>query len=328
MFVAMPQRQIIAWGSSFNSIQDPMLIRWCDIGNIYIWVAFATNQAGSYRIPRGSRIVGGIQGPQQGLIWTDLSVWSMQYVNQPDVWSFNEIGTGCGLIARKAAASMGGIVYWMGQSQFFTLSGEGVQTLPCTVWDYIYQNLDRSNLDKIRVAPNSRFNEISWYFPTTTSGGEVAAYVKYNTLVRQWDVGPLARTAWINESVLGPPIGAGTDNYIYQHETSNDADGQPMTPYFQTGYYTMNDGDEKTFVDQIWPDMKWGFNRGYENGAMTYQAPIASLQITFYVADYPGDTPKQYGPYTMTQSTPFNIPICRSRQRLCPSQTLRKRLRR
>lgn len=313
IFVAMPQRQIIAWGSTFNSIQDPLLVRWCDLGNINIWTAFATNQAGSYRIPRGSRIVGGIQGPQQGLIWTDLSVWAMQYVNQPYVWSFNEIGTGCGLISRKAATSMNGIVYWMGQSQFFTLSGDGVQTLPCTVWDYVFQNLDTSNVDKIRVAPNSRFNEVAWYFPTKSSGGEVAAYVKYNTLLRQWDVGSLARTAWINESVLGPPIGAAPNGYIYQHEIGNDADGQAMNSSFQTGYYTVADGDMKTFIDQIWPDMKWGYNDGYVNGTMNYQSPTASVQISFYSTDYPGGTPKKHGPYTMNQSTQFISPRIRGR---------------
>ena len=313
VFVAMPERQIIAWGSTFNSIQDPMLVRWCDIGNLNIWVAFATNQAGSYRIPKGSRIVGGIQGPQQGLIWTDLSVWSMQYINQPYVYSFNEIGTGCGLISRKAATSTNGVVYWMGQSQFFTLSGDGVQPLPCTVWDYIFQNLDTDNVDNIRVASNSRFNEVSWYFPTTTSGGEVAAYVKYNTMLRQWDVGLLARTAWINESVLGPPIGASPEGYIYQHETSNDADGLPINASFQTGYYSLSDGDSKTFIDQIWPDMKWGYNNGYSNGTMMYKSPTATVSMSFYVTDYTGNAPVKYGPYTLTESTEYVTPRIRGR---------------
>lgn len=312
IFVAMPERQVIAWGSSFNDVQDPLLVRWCDIGNLYVWRGVATNQAGSYRIPRGSRIVGGIQGPQQGLIWTDVSIWSMQYVNQPLIYSFNEIGTGCGLIARKAATSMNGIVYWMGQSQFFTLSGDGVQPLPCPVWDFIFQNLDTANVSKIRVAPNSRFNEISWFFPTK-GASDVTSYVKYNTFLRQWDVGTLARTAWINESVLGPPIGSSTDGYIYQHETSSDADGQPILSSFQTGYFAIADGDNMSFVDQVWPDMKWGYNNGYANGAPAYTAPLATVNITFYVTDYPGDTPQKYGPYTLNQSTEFVSPRFRGR---------------
>jgi hypothetical protein len=313
MFLAMPQRQIIAWGSSFNSIQDPLLVRWCDIGNFRVWVAFNTNQAGSYRIPRGSRIVGGIQGPQQGLIWTDLAVWSMQYVNQPLVYSFNEIGTGCGLISRKAAVSMGGIVYWMGQSQFFSLSGDGVQPMPCTVLDFVFQQLDRSNVDNIRSAPNTRFNEVSWYFPTTTSNGEVVAYVKYNTLLRLWDCGYLARSAWINESVLGPPMGASPEGYIYQHETGNDDDGQPMLSSFQTGYFALGEGEDKVFIDQIWPDMKWGYTAGFDGGEQTFQSPTATLSITFWVTDYPNKPPTQYGPFTMTEAINFITPRIRGR---------------
>jgi hypothetical protein len=228
MFVAMPQRQVIAWGSTYNGIQDLLQIRWCDVDNYNSWTLSPTNQAGGYRIPKGSRIVQGIQGPQQGLIWTDLGVWAMQFVGLPYVYQFNEIGTGCGLIGRKAAASMNGVVYWMGQSQFFKLSGSGVEPIMCPVWDVIFQDLDTTNLDKIRVAPNSRFGEISWYYPTKSNGGEINAYVKYNIVLNQWDYGSLSRTAWINESVFGPPIGAGvlpgsTNNFIVQHETSTDA---------------------------------------------------------------------------------------------------------
>lgn len=304
MFVAMPQRQIIAWGSTFTGIGDPLLIRWCDVNDYDSWIALITNQAGSYRIPKGSRIVQCIQGPQQGLIWTDLGVWAMQYSGPPYVYQFNELGTGCGLIGRKAAGSMNGIVYWMGQSQFFRLAGNGVEPIRCPVWDVIFQDLDTSNLDKIRIAPNSRFGEITWYYPTSSNGGEVSHYVKYNTILDQWDFGELARTAWINESVLGPPIGADPNQYIYQHETSTDADGSPMVSSFQTGYFAMTEADVKMFIDQIWPDMKWGYYGGTQD---------ANVNITFYVTDYAGQTPIQYGPYTMTQNTTFITPRFRGR---------------
>lgn len=304
MVVAMPQRQIVAWGSTFNGIQDLLLIRWCDVDDYTTWAAQVTNQAGSFRIPKGSKIVQCIQGPQQTLVWTDLGLWAMQYVGPPYVYQFNEVGTGCGLIGRKAAASMGGGVYWMGQSQFFRLSGAGVEPIRCPIWDVIFQDLDTSNLDKIRIAPNSNFGEISWYYPTKSNGGEVSHYVKYNVILDQWDFGALGRTAWINQSVLGPPIGAGTNYYIYQHETSTDADGQAMDSYFQTGYFAMTEADIKIFVDQIWPDMKWGYYAGAQN---------AQVQITFYVADYAGQTPVTYGPYTMTQATTYITPRFRGR---------------
>ena len=316
--VAMPQRQLIAWGTTFTGIQDPLLIRWCDVNDYTSWIATATNQAGSYRIPKGSKIIQGIQAAQQTLIWTDLGLWAMQYVGLPYVYQFNEIGTGCGLIGRKAAASMSGVVYWMGQSQFYMLAGGGPQPIPCPVWDVIFQDLDTANLDKIRIAVNSRFAEVTWYYPTNGNGGEIDAYVKYNTVLQQWDYGSLARTAWINESVLGPPIGAGTDKYIYQHETSTNAasngnNNQPMLSNFQTGYFEIAEADLKMFVDQVWPDMKWGYFGGTSNGTTVYQTPTAQVQLTFYVADYPGQTPLAYGPFNLTQATEFVSPRFRGR---------------
>jgi hypothetical protein len=304
IFVAMPQRQIIAWGSTFNGVQDPLLLRWCDIENYEQWIALPTNQAGSYRIPKGSKIVGCIQGPQQGLIWTDLALWAMQYVGPPYVYSFNEIGTGCGLISPKAAASLNGVIYWMSQSQFFMYANGGVQGIQCPIWDVIFQDLDTENLDKIRIAVNSRFNEVAWFYPTMSNGGEINAYVKYNVGLNQWDFGTLSRTAWINQSVLGPPIGATPEGLIYQHETSQNADGFPMTSYFQTGYFTLSDGDVLTYIDQFWPDAKWGYYEGVQD---------ANLLLTFYVLNYPGDTPKVYGPYDVVQTTQYIVPRFRGR---------------
>jgi hypothetical protein len=306
IFVAMPQRQIVAWGSTQTGIQDPLLINWCDVNNFNQWIALPTNQAGSYRIPKGSRIVGAVQGPQQAVVWTDIGVWSMQYIGPPYVYSFNQIGTGCGLIGRKAAASMNGIYYWMAPSQFFTLGGEGVLPLPCPVWDAVFQNLDTSidpvsgvtRAQKIRVAVNSLFGEIQWFYASILGGtGEVDSYVKYNTYLNVWDYGTLGRTAWVDQSVLGPPIGADPMTLLLQqHETSNDADGQAMAPFFQTGYFALAEGDFKTFVDLVWPDMKWG---------MYDAAKTATVAISFYVADYPGDMPAVYGPYSVTQATKY-----------------------
>lgn len=313
MFVAMPQRQIVAYGSTFTGVIDPLLLRWCDVNDYNVWYGTVSNQAGSYRIPKGSKIVQAIQGPQQGLVWTDLGVWAMQYVGPPYVYQFNELGNGCGLIGHKAAGSVNGVVYWMGQSQFFKLSAAGVEPIRCPIWDVVFQDLDTSAaaLNKIRFGANSRFGEIRWEFPTIGNGGEVSHYIKYNILLDQWDYGQdtvqnpyVARTAWINESVLGPPIGAGLNEFIYQHETSTDADGQAMYSSFQTGYFVMNEADVKMFVDQVWPDMKWGYFGGTQN---------ATVGITFYYADYAGQTPKSTPTFNVDQTTTYVTPRFRGR---------------
>lgn len=307
IFVAMPQRQIVAWGSSFGLSQDALLVRWCDTEDFSVWNATSVNQAGSYRIPSGSKIVTGLQVQQQALLWTDLELWSMSYIGPPLVYGFNQIGSNCGAISRHCVGNFGTKVFWMSQKEFFVMDGGGIQPLFCSVWDVIFQNLkqgtDANGLpytDRIRCAVNSQFNEVSWFYPSANSNGENDSYVKFNTVLQQWDYGSLGRTAWIDQSVLGPPIGAGTDNFIYQHEIGNDAangiQAVPMNSSFQTGYMEIQEADKLIFIDQIWPDMKWGTYSGNTN---------ANVNITFYGVNYPSDTPTVYGPYVMTQGVNY-----------------------
>ena len=308
IFIAMPQRQVVAWGSSFTLQQDPLLIRWSDVSDFTTWIGTAQNQAGSFRIPTGSKIVTCVQAAQQGLIWTDLDLWSMQYIGAPLVYGFNKIGANCGAISRKCVGQLNNTIYWMSQKQFFMNAGQGPQPMPCPVWDVLFQNLNTGSdangvpyTQHIRCAVNSQFNEITWYYPSVNStNGENDSYVKFNMSINQWDYGSLGRTAWIDQSVLGPPIGAGTDNYLYQHEIGNDAasgtQAVAMNSSFQTGYFEIADADNIMFVDQVWPDMKWGTYSGNPN---------ATVQMTFYGTNYPGDTPIVYGPYLMTQQTEY-----------------------
>lgn len=307
VFVAMPQRQLVAYGSTFTGQVDPLLIRWSDVGDPSIWNAASTNQAGSYRIPEGSLIIAALQTPQQALFWTDESIWSMQYISYPLVYSFNKIGSGVGAIGPKAVGVLNNVVFWMSPSQFNMLSPNGITNIPCTVWDVVFQNLNTAYAYNIRCATNSLFNEVTWYYPSTSStSGENDSYVKYNINSQTWDYGystsnvSVGRTAWIDQSVLGSPIGAGTDTFIYQHEVGNDAasgpNTYPLTPSFETGYFALTEGDNMVFIDQMWPDLKWNdYN----------QSRSATVQITFYGTNYPGDTPTTYGPYTVTQGTEY-----------------------
>lgn len=300
-FVAMPQQQIVAWGSSteidLGYVQDQLLVRWCDVGDFTQWTAATTNQAGSYRLSTGSYIVGATQGPQNGLLWTDIDLWAMSYIGQPLVYGFNKIGSNCGLIAQHAHATLLGNVYWMGLSNFFMMAGNGIQVIPCPVWDAVFQDLDTANQDKCVAGANTTFNEVWWFYPSKSNGtGQPDKYVKYNTNEQTWDYGTLSRTAWIDQSVLGPPIATTTSGSVYQHELTNDADGSPINTSMQTGYWMLSDGEEIVFVDWLLPDFKWGLFNGEQT---------ASIQVTFYAVDYPGDTPRTYGPYTVTKNSQY-----------------------
>jgi len=311
-FVAMPQQQVMAWGSTYTGLSDPLQIRWSDVGNFNDWTPTVTNQAGGYRIPTGSIIRRGFQGPSQQYWWTDIDLYVAQYTGPPFVYGFNKVGTGCGLISSRAVAQLGSTVYWMSQKQFFMTSGSNApQPIPCSVWDFIFQNLDWNNVDNVEAAPNSQFNEINWFFPSVnSSNGANDAYVCYNVLYNEWDYGFLSRTAWIDQSVLTTsnglygPIAAGSDGYIYIHETSNDNAGVPINASFKTGYFSLTNGNDLVFVDWVLPDMKWG---------QYSQAPDASIQMTFNVTDYAGQTPKAYGPFTFTKDTPYIEPRFRGR---------------
>jgi len=311
IFVAMPQRQIVAYGSTATGIQDPLLIRYCDANDFFTWTATPQNLAGSFRIPRGSKIVTGLQMAQQLIFITDLAVWSGQFVGGSDVYSWNEIAENCGCIAQKAVGTLHDVVYWMSQSQFFMLSGNGVQPIPCSVWDFVFQNLNPSFTDNIRCCTNSYFNEVMWMFPSVNAtDGECDSYVKYNVVTGGWDMAANAgtnvgRSAWINQSVLGPPIGTDpTNNFIYQHETSNDADGQALISGFQTGYFAMSEADVLMFVDQYWPDMRWG---------QLPAAANAQLQLFFQVAEYPNDQQTTFGPFVIDSGVKYITPRFRGR---------------
>ena len=322
IFVAMPERQVIAYGSSFNLAPDPLLIRWSDIEDYTVWNATPTNQAGSYRIPTGSKIVAGIQGPQQGLIWTDLDLWAMQYIGAPLVYGFNKIGSNCGAVSRHCIGQMNGGIYWMRQKQFFMSMGSGPQAIPCPIWDVIFQNINTSYLNKVCCGVNSQFNEVTWYYPSASST-ENDSYVKYNVALAQWDYGTLGRTAWIDQSVLGSPIGAGSDNWLYQHEVGNDAvyNGQTtgMQSSFSTGYFSLNEADNLVFVDQIWPDMKWGTYSGNTNATVyltinytNYATDAATSPSTSYYSGSPSGQVTSVT-FPMTQSTEYIS--CRIRAR-------------
>jgi len=224
----------------------------------------------------------------------------VQYIGAPLVYGFNKIGDGAGLIGKKAVGLMNGVTYWMSPQKFMLMASEGPVPIQCPVWDKVFQNINTSLYSLIRCAPNSTFGEVTWYYPSTNATYN-DSYVKYNIATQQWDYGTLDRTAWIDQSVLGTPIGAASDGSIYQHELGYNAGTSPMTSSFQTGYIQLNEADSMVFIDQIWPDFKFTTAGGGTGGVTN----PATVYVTFYGANYPGDTPTVYGPYTVTPSTEY-----------------------
>lgn len=306
IFVNGTSQQIIALGAGPSpGVGDPMLVRWCDIGDFTDWTATVTNQAGSFRPARGARMVGGLSVSQQNLLWTDVGLWSVQYLGFPLVYGFTEIGQGCGLIAARAAGTLGESVLWMSQQQFFDYQGGQPTPLACTVWDEVFGNINLQQVDKILAAPNSYFNEMAWFYPSLNGSGEVDSYVKVQIALGGfvWDYGALERTAFVDQTAFGPPMGVDGSGLVQQHEISADANGVAMQCSARTGWFKISDGDIYLFLERMLPDFK-------------YLVGNPTLQITVYVQDYgnSGETlTYTYGPYTVTPATQFFIVRARGR---------------
>jgi hypothetical protein len=307
IFISMPQQILVAWRSvQTTGAQDNLIVKWSNALDYTNWTISNQTTAGAFHIPTGSVIVGGLQCPQFALISTDIDVWTMTYVGGTVIFNFTRVGNGCGWISSHACGILSGNPYWMGTNNFFTLGANGVAPLPCTVWDAVFQNLSPGLLTKVRVAINSPFNEVMWLYPSANSMGECDSYVKVHIEGQEyeWDYGTIDRTAWVDVSILGMPIGCDHSGQLFQHETGTSIIGAGL-PSFQTGWWTIGEGQEFGFIDLIIPDFDFGLRSA---------TPGATIQITFFGVDHPDDTPITYGPYTVSSTTGFIN--CRIRNRL------------
>ncbi len=319
IFVSMALQILMCWGSTqqlgIGIERDPLLIKWSDQSDFTDFVPLPTNQAGSFRIPVGSALRAGLAVANQNLFWTDLDLWAANYLGPPLVFGFNKIGAGAGAISSHAVQQLRAGIYWMGLSNFYSYTAGGVSVIPCPVWDFVFQNL-KTGVDgdgipftaRVRAMPNTPFNEAGWLFPSAAStSGECDSYVKMNITEpgAPWDYGSLQRSAWMDQTILGPPIAATSGGIIYSQETTNDADGAALNASFTTGYFYIADGEDFAFVDQLYPDFKWGTFAGSQG---------AQIQLMVNVVNYPGDTPTTYGPFTVQQSTQFVSVRIRGRQ--------------
>lgn len=306
IFVATPYQILISWGTTVEKdigvAQDPLAWAGSDLLDYTYWGIGTVNpstgiasQAYQNRIPTGSAIKAGLAASRV-LLWTDLDLWELAYLQPPLIWGQNKIGSNCGTVGRHSVAQMAGVVYWWGPNNFYALAGGSPVVIPCSVWDIVFQNLDRGNLDKCWVETVTSFSEVWFFYPSASGGtGQCDSYAKVNVLDGSWDYGSMPRSAGIDQSVLGNPIMATPTGVIYTHESGYDADSQPLIPAFTTGAFYLAEGEDFAVIDAVYPDFKLNLSGG--------SAPSAIVQITFYVTDYPGDTPRSYGPYSMSTTT-------------------------
>lgn len=295
--IGAPERHAIAYGADTSGTQDPMLIRWSDVEDLTDWTATATNSAGSFRLNGGTRIQNALRTANEILVWTDAALFSQQFVGLPYVYSFRMIGQNCGVIAPNAAATHNGITCWMDSNAFHIYTG-AVRTLPCDVWDYVFNNLNRVQIDKIYACPIEFFNEIRWYYPSTSGSGENDLFVSVCLDDYTWNIGTRSRTAQITAGIYHYPIATGSDFMLYYEEITHDANGAALRSYLETGYIDLADGTEIIYLDRIIPDFTLtGTINVYVKGRM-----------------YPGGDTVTKGPFVVTTTTRWINPRIRCRQ--------------
>jgi hypothetical protein len=209
VMVSDASRFVIAFGTDTygNGTQNPMLVSWSDQQNITTWYPQITNQAGNYTLSKGSQIVSAVQTRQEIVIFTDIAIYSMQYLGAPYVWGFNILADNISIMGPNVAVAVNNVTYWMGADKFFMYSGQ-VQTLPCTLREYVYQDINQTQSYQFFAGINEGFNEI-WWFYCSAASNVIDKYVVYNHLEQTWYYGDMTRTAWADTPLRGFPTAAG-----------------------------------------------------------------------------------------------------------------------
>jgi len=233
---------------------DPLLIRWADQDNPVNWTPSATNSAGFLRISRGSRIIRALPTRQETLVWTDSHLYSFQYTGTTDVFNLQEYADNISIISPRACISANNVTYWMGLDKFFFYAGR-VETLPCTLRNYVFQDINLNQVDQIISGTNEGWHEVWWFYPSANSETN-NRYVIYNYYEKVWYYGTIARTAWLDSPLRQYPQAVG-DTYLYNHEQGTNDDTSAMTAYIQTNDFDLEDGDKLLLIKRIIPDINF-----------------------------------------------------------------------
>lgn len=253
---------------------DPMLIRWSDQEDATNWTPAVTNQAGSIRLSQGSEIIAAIQSRQEIVVFTDAAVYGLQYLGPPYVWGADLLADGTSIAGPKAVGLASGVLFWMGVDKFYTYSGN-VQTLKCDLKEYIFNDINTSQIYQTFAGVNEAFNEV-WWFYCSANSTVVDRYVVYNYAESIWYYGTMGRTAWVDADIRHYPIAATYSYNLVEHENGvNDNETgtpQAINAYIETSQFDLQDGDKFGFVRRVLPDLTF---RGSTEGS----TPVATLTV-------------------------------------------------
>ena len=308
--VSTPDRHLVCFGTESTlgdpSTQDPMFVRFSDQENIGEFAATATNTAGGQRLTDGNEIITAIRSRGQILIWTDTSMHGQQYIGPPFTFGFQQLGANCGAIGPHSATDVNGVAYWMSRDAFFVFDGS-VKKLACTVQDYVFQDINLVQAQKVNAGINTQFNEVTWYYCSVTSDF-IDRYVTYNYLENVWSTGSLARTAWEDLNAFERPIASSYDpegtqatlttiygltpgrTRLYNQETGVNAVNEPLPATITSGYFDIGDGDQMIYMKRFIPDFK---------------GQVGNLNVHLVLRAYPQATPtaSSLDPYPITPGT-------------------------
>jgi hypothetical protein len=287
VLVSEQDRHVVALGANTlgTSIQDPMLVRWSSQEDAGMWTPKTTNTAGSLRLSAGSEIIGGARTRQEIAIFTDTSIYSMQFIGPPFTFGINLVTEGVSMVSPQAAINANNTIYFMDQDNFYSYSGS-IQAIPCTVRAYVFDDFNKGQQYKVFAAKNANFNEVTWFYCSGDSD-EIDRYVTYNYVDTVWTIGSMERTAWIDEgSATTKPLAAGvsgtTANYLYNQETGADDDGSALTAYVESADFDAGDGDQFMFINRLIPDVYFYGTSGDPNltySIKTRDYPLGTLSV-------------------------------------------------
>ena len=297
-------------GSSRTGTVDPMLVAFSDQENALDFEPLTTNTAGSLRLSSGSAIIGGLKSRQEILIWTDTSLYSMNFIGPPLTFAVNLINEGSGLISPKGAVNAPNGVYFASKTGFYFYNGS-VQKLPCTVQEYVFDDLDLGQAFKCFMGLNGEFGEMWFFYPSITDGtGEISRYVIYNYEENHWSIGNLVRYSWLDAGIEDQPIAgvtAGNTQCLFNHEVGFDDYQDPMTGVFiESADLDISEGENFAFVKRIIPDVAFVKSSGLTN--------TPAMNIVVKRRDFPNESLTTDSTTQVTESSTLSNVRSRARQ--------------